>query len=163
MAGCGEPEAGLELIEETIAEFPQLGFGYDVLWWVSEEIGRSEESLRAARRHFGITMNQPEVVAALRRGEEAGGYEGAMLAAADTLAQRWHETYVPAYEIAMAYGYGGDIDKHFEWINVAYDEHDPTLPYFGAIGRYAPALDDLRRAATLRRLQLDAWLDPEPW
>lgn len=163
MAGCGEAEAGLGLIEEAIAEFPQLGFGYDVLWWVSEEIGRSEESLRAARRHFGITMNQPEVVAALRRGEEAGGYEGAMLAAADTLAQRRHETYVPAYEIAMAYGYGGDIDRHFEWINVAYDEHDPTLPYFGAIGRYAPALDDLRRAATLRRLQLDAWLDPEPW
>ncbi len=162
LAGCGRPETGLEQIEETIAAFPQLGFGYDVLWWVSGGIDRPEESLSAAFQHFGVTMNQPEVVEALRRGRKAGGYEGAMLAAAETLAERRQETYIPAYEIAMAYGYGGNIDKHFEWISVAYDEHDPTLPYFGAIGRYAPALDDLRRAAVLRRMQLDSWLEPEP-
>jgi hypothetical protein len=106
-------------------------------------------------------MNQPEVVAALRRGEETAGYEGAMLAAADALVELWHETYIPAYEIAMAYGYGGNIDKHFEWLDVAYDEHDPTLPYFGAIGRYAPALDDSRRAAALERMHLDSWIDAQ--
>ena len=161
LAGCGKPEAGLELIEETIAAFPQLGFGYDVLWWVSGGIGRTEQSLRAALQHFGITMNQPEVVAALRRGNEVGGYEGAMLAAANQLVDLWHETYIPAYEIAMAYGYGGNIDKHFEWINVAHDEHDPTLPYFGAIGRFAPTLDDSQRASALKRIHLDSWIDPE--
>jgi TolB-like protein len=161
LAGCGNPDSGLKLIEETIAAFPQLGFGYDVLWWVSHGIGRSEDSLSAALQHFGVTMNQPEVAAAIHRGKEVGGYETAMLAAADALVELWHETYIPAYEIAMAFGYGGDIDKHFEWMNVAYEEHDPTLPYFGAIGHYAPALDDLRRAAVLERMHLDFWVDLE--
>ncbi len=162
MAGCGMLEAGLGLVEETIRAFPQLGFGYDVLWFAKGGMGRTGESLNAAIQHFGVTMNQPTVVAAHRRGEEAGGYEGAMLEAADALVELWDETYIPAFEIAMAYAYGGNIDKHFEWLDVAYEEHDPTMPYYGAIGRYAPFLDDPRRRTILQRLHLDSWIGEDP-
>lgn len=165
-AGCGATDEataeGLDLIRSTIDTFPQLGFGYDVLWWAGAGIGQLEESFNAARHHFGITMNMPEVVSALDRGYESNGYEGAMLAAGDLLAQLWHTTYIPAFEISMAYALGGDVDKRFQWIDVAYEEHDPTLPYIGGIGRYAPGFDDPRIQGVLERMRLLRWIAGKP-
>lgn len=165
-AGCGATDEataeGLDLIAATIDAHPQLGFGYDVLWWAGAGIGRLEQSFDAARKHFSITMNRPEVSQALDRGYEDSGYQGAMLAAADVLAELWHQTYIPAYEISMSYALGGDIDNYLKWIDVAYEEHDPTLPYLGAIGRYAPGSDDPRIQRVLARMKLEQWADAKP-
>jgi tetratricopeptide (TPR) repeat protein len=152
------------LIEEGIAEVnaalettPGLGFGYDLLWGANARLGNFDESLGAARKHFGITMGNQAVVDALDRGYEAGGFEAAMLTAAAVLADLSKSTYVPAVEIAALYQMGGEVDTAVNWLEIAYDQHDPTLPYIGAapfFGGIAPDYHDL-----LRRMNLAQWIE----
>ena len=52
---------------------PGLGFGYDVLWGANARLGRFDESLDNARKHFGVTMGNQAAVDALDTGYEAGG------------------------------------------------------------------------------------------
>ena len=65
-------------------------------------------------------------------------------------------TYIPAVEISALYEMGGDVDTAIEWLEIAYEQHDPTLPYIGAaplFGSIDPRYHDL-----LRRLNLSQWI-----
>lgn len=160
IALAGSLEEGIAMVEASLEASPGLGFGYDVLWGSYARLGRWEESYEAARNHFGITMGNPEAVAALERGYAEGGYQSAMLAAADVLVDINESRYIPAVEISTLYELGGDIDKAIEWLEIAYDQHDPTLPYVGA----APLFNagDVRYHDMLRRMNLEMWIPESP-
>jgi hypothetical protein len=52
---------------------------------------------------------------------------------------------------------GGEIDTAVDWLEIAYEQHDPTLPYIGAapfFGGSAPGYHDL-----LRRMNLAQWIE----
>ena len=153
----GSVDAGLALLQRTVDENPGLGFGYDVLWGIYAREGRFEESFEAAKLHFGMTMGRPQVVEALESAYAAGGYEAAMLAAAATLVELSESGYIPAVEISVCYELGGEIDTAIEWLEVAYDRHDPTLPYIGTAPLFAkgePRYQDL-----LRRMNLEQFIN----
>lgn len=157
MVLTGLHEQGIAEVNAALETTPGLGFGYDLLWGANARLGRFDESLDAARKHFGITMGNQPAVDALDRGYEAGGFEGAMLAAAAVLADLSKKTYIPAVEISGLYQMGGEIDTAINWLEIAYDQHDPTLPYIGAapyFGGTAPGYHDL-----LRRLNLAQWIE----
>ena len=153
---AGSLEEGIEVVEASLEAFPGLGFGYDFLWGGYAELGRWEESYEAARKHFGVTMGNPEAVAALEEGYAEGGYQAAMLQAAEVLVRINESHYIPAVEISTLYGFGGDMDKSLEWLEIAYDQHDPTLPYIGVAPLFAR--DEVRYQDLLRRLKLEMWI-----
>ena len=107
LAMIGELEKGAEIIEETIETTPGLGFGFDVLWWSHGSLGRYERAYRAARDHFIIAVGNAEAAAAMERGFEEGGFERAMISAADSLVKQSIDSYMPAFEIAALYDWGG--------------------------------------------------------
>lgn len=157
MVLTGSKEEGIAEVYAAIEKAPGLGFGYDLLWGANAEIGRFDEALDAARKHFSITMGNQTAVDALDRGYETGGFEGAMLEAAATLAELSKTTYIPAVEISALYQMGGETNKAIEWLEIAYDQHDPTLPYIGVapfFGGTSPAHHDL-----LRRMNLAQWIE----
>ena len=157
MVLTGLYEEGIAEVNAALKTTPGLGFGYDLLWGANARVGRFDESLDAARKHFGITMGNQAAVDALDRGYEASGFEGAMLAAAAVLADLSKTTYIPAVEISALYQMGGEIDTAVNWLEIAYDQHDPTLPYIGAapfFGGTAPGYHDL-----LRRMNLAQWIE----
>lgn len=157
MVLTGNNEEGIAEVNAAIETTPGLGFGYDLLWGANAEIGRFDEALDAARKHFGITMANQTAVDALDRGYETGGFEGAMLEAAATLAELSKKTYIPAVEISALYLMGGETDTAIDWLEIAYDQHDPTLPYIGVapfFGGASPAHHDM-----LRRMNLAQWID----
>jgi len=154
---AGLYEEGIAEGNDALRTTPGLGIGYDLLWGANARIGRFDESLDAARKHFGITMGNQAAVDALDRGYEASGFEGAMLEAAAFLADLSETTYIPAVEISALYQMGGEIDTAVDWLEIAYDQHDPTLPYIGAapfFGGTDPAYHDL-----LRRMNLTQWIE----
>jgi TolB-like protein len=153
----GSFDVGLELLQRTVDETPGLGFGYDVLWGAYARLGRLEESYEAAKLHFGMTMGRPQVVAALERGYIAGGYEAAMLEAAATLVDLSQSEYIPAVEISSLYEMGGSIEAAVEWLEIAYDRHDPTLPYIATAPLFP--IDEPRYHELLRRMNLEQFLD----
>ena len=88
-------------------------------------------------QHFG---NDPELKNALQRGHAEAGYRGAAKRLADVLSGRFGKPGgVGAYGLAIPYIHAGDRDRAFEWLERAYDEHDPNMPYLRA-----PEMDFLR-------------------
>jgi len=157
MVLTGPNEEGIAVVNAALETTPGLGFGYDLLWGANAEIGRFDEALDAARKHFGITMANQTAVDALDRGYSTGGFEGAMLEAAATLAELSRTTYIPAVEISALYQMGGETDTAISWLEIAYDQHDPTLPYIGVapfFGGTSPAHNDM-----LRRMNLAQWIE----
>ena len=155
---AGDREGGIARIEASIESFPGLGFGYDVLWWAYADLGRWDEAFRAARNHFKITVGDPAAVDVLEQGYGNGGFEHAMLETARFLAAERETRYVPSFEIAALYDWGGDDEKAIHWLNVAYDERNPTLPYVGV----APFIKNSRGhpefIALLRKLNYEQWI-----
>lgn len=157
MALTGSHADAIDEMNAVLESTPGLGFGYDVLWGANEKLGRFEESLDAAKKHFGITMRNQAAVDALDRGYESGGFDGAMLTAAAFLAELSETTYVPAVEIAALYEMGGELDEAAMWLEVAYDQHDPTLPYIGAAPFFG-SMDTQHYNEMLRRMNLSQWI-----
>jgi tetratricopeptide (TPR) repeat protein len=78
--------------------------------------------------------DDPERVAAFERGLAEGGYEGAQLAIAALLAERYEgrgggQGHFGARGIALRYLDGWDIERGMYWIKKAVEERDPNLPY----------------------------------
>ncbi len=155
----GDTAAGVAQIEDCLREVPALGFGFDVLWFGNARLGRWNAAYEAAVSHFGITMGQHEIAAALVRGHAAGGYRNAMREGALAAERVSGSAYVPAVEISLLWEMAGDADKAFEWLDTAYDWHDPTLPYIAATGMMFALDEDPRFRALLERMDLAMWIE----
>ena len=57
------------------------------------------------------------------------GYNKALRALAELLIQRRNEGFVGASQIATAYTRASMPQEAIEWLNIAYDEHSPEMPY----------------------------------
>jgi TolB-like protein/Tfp pilus assembly protein PilF/predicted Ser/Thr protein kinase len=97
----------------------------------------------------------PELVEALERGLEEGGYEDAQRAIADV----WGSWYgkpgrrVNAVNIARLYIEAGDNDMAIEWFEKAYKDHLPNMPYLG-LPNHDPLRSDPHFQDLLRRIGL---------
>lgn len=154
----GDREDGIARIEASIESFPGLGFGYDVLWWAYADLGRWDEAFRAARNHFEITVGDPAAVDVLERAYASSGFEHAMLETARFLAAERETRYVPSFEIAALYDWGGDDDESVRWLNYAYDERNPTLPYVGVAPFIKNSRDHPGFVSLLRKLNYEQWI-----
>ena len=155
----GDLEEGVSKLQIIVDEWPSLGFGYDVLWGGHVRLGNFDLALDAARNHFGLTMGQPSMVEAIDRGFAAGGFRRAMLEGAQEAVRLNMEGYIPAVEISMLFELSGDLDGMFEWLDTAYEQHDPTLPYSGAAALFNHDPDEPRFIALLERMNLGGWVE----
>jgi TolB-like protein len=130
---------------------PDMGVAFSVMQRVYIVKGMRDEQL--ADQRLRITRD-PERLAAFERGPAEGGYEGAQRGIADVLAARYEKSqYLGALGVALRYLDAGDKDRTIEWLQKAYDDHDPELAYVGM-----PPWDrlkiDSRYQALLRRIGL---------
>jgi serine/threonine-protein kinase len=122
--------------------------------------GMQEAQLEQQRQRIA---HDPERVAAFERGLAEGGYEGAQLAIADLLAERYERargvpeissrTVFLANAIAMRYIDGGDTPRALDWLEVAYQARDPNFPYLG-LPLFDPLRSDPRFQDLARRMNL---------
>jgi len=103
----------------------------------------------------------PERVAAFEQGLAEAGYEGAQRRLADLLAARYEKSggvpdhgilrvYMPC-NIALRYLDAGDYDRAIDWLEKAYEVHDPNLVDLGS-PLYDPLRSDPRFHDLLRRM-----------
>lgn len=95
-----------------------------------------------------------EALDALERGFAEGGYRGALQRVAETLVARSRTTYVTPWQIGTLYTRAGKNNEALEWLEKAYEAHDPNMPYLSV----DPIFDDLRADPRfqdiLRRMKL---------
>jgi len=113
--------------------------------------GMRDEQLAIQRARIAL---DPERLAAFERGIKEGGYEGAQRGIADVLAARYEKSeYLSATGIANRYLDAGDYDKAIDWLEKAYEDRNPNLPYLG-LPEYNPLRSDPRFQDLLRQMGL---------
>jgi len=99
-----------------------------VLWLVFHLKRQYDEALDGAKAFYAALELTP-VVEAMSSGYETGGYPGAMLAAAETLAAISQQVYIGPCFIAYPYAAAGETEKALEWLEKGFEIGDPNMPY----------------------------------
>ena len=95
----------------------------------------------------------PELLRALDQGYAEGGFAVAKKRLADTLAARFGKPGgVSPYHLANLYLHAGDRDRVFEWLEIAYAEHNRNMPYLRL--HFHSLRDDPRFQNLLQRMNL---------
>jgi serine/threonine protein kinase len=115
--------------------------------------GMYEEALEIWRIWFA-TKGDREAEEALARGYEEAGYSGALSSVAELMIERSRTTFVTPWQIATLYTRAGKKDEALEWLEKAYEAHDPNMPSISV----DPIFDGLRAEPRfkdlLRRMNL---------
>jgi tetratricopeptide (TPR) repeat protein len=138
-------DKAIEIGTKLTTENPTFAAGHSYLanmYWAAHKYPQFIQETNAAAQLLG-DKNYSEFAGALDAGFRSGGWPGAQRKGIETLlAQRKAKTdFVSPHAIAELYADTGDKDHAFEWLNVAYQEHD--------------ALNTLRTDFTLDSLRSD--------
>jgi tetratricopeptide (TPR) repeat protein len=117
------------------------------------EQGRFDEALAELEAMFAAD-GERELEVTLERGYAEGGYREAMRRVAEARAARASTTFVPPLGLAGLFAHAGEPERVLEWLENAYEAHDPNLPYVGAIPLFDIVRDDPRFQDLLRRMNL---------
>jgi len=108
-----------------------------------------EESLATSRELYTATGSH-DLLEALDRGYEEGGYEEAMRQTAEAMAARSNRAY--SLDIATLYIFAGEKERALGWLEIAYEERMQNLVYLNVYPKWDPLRDDPRFQDLIRRM-----------
>ena len=182
LAGLGRTAEALEVMRKGIALDPLSARAWRQLALLELDLGRLAEAKQAAQHLVVILPNSyltrsvtgrialdearyADALTEFRKddigawkligtamAEHSLGHAAASQAALDELIQKHSATL--AYQIAEVYGWRGERDQAFEWLERAYRQHDGGMSYIRHDRFLAPLRDDPRYAALLKALNL---------
>ena len=150
----GRLEGAVEKLSRLHAEVPGFGFGYDVLWYSNFRLGNLDAAVDAAKKHFSVTVGIPNVADKIEQEFAENGFESAMLALGAELESLARQQYIQGVFIAMPFAMAGDATKAVEWLEVAFEQRDPMMPYIGTLAGTARIAGDPRFAQILAKMDL---------
>lgn len=119
-------DEAIEQLQKPLEMDPSFYPARQALWRIYRYKNLYEEAFREAKKTFSLLGDQ-EVVEAMQQGWGESGYPGAMRLAAQKLAARSKQRYVPPTEIARLYSDTEDQDQTLHWLQRAYDQRDARL------------------------------------
>jgi tetratricopeptide (TPR) repeat protein len=114
-------------------------------------MGRHDEALDMWR---ASNARDPEAIAALERGYAVGGYEGALSELAAMFIARSRTTYVPPWQIGTLYTRAGNAELALDYLERAFEERDPNIPYLSVDPIFDYLRDEPRFRSMIERLGL---------
>ncbi len=149
-------EKANELYQKLIADNPTSGgahWEFAYAEWDQRKYPQTIHEFATAGQLLG-NKNMTDFAAALDAGFHSGGWPGALRKGIElSLAQRKAKNgYVPPYLIAALYADLGDKDHAFEWLSIAYKEHDYYLRSLRIDPLFDPLHSDPRYAELIRKI-----------
>jgi TolB-like protein/tetratricopeptide (TPR) repeat protein len=95
-----------------------------------------------------------EAEEALARGFAENGYQRALQRVAETLIARSKTSYVTPWQIGTLYTRAGMNNEALEWLEKAYEAHDPNMPYISVDPIFDGLRNEPRFQDILRRMKL---------
>jgi TolB-like protein/lipoprotein NlpI len=111
--------------------------------------GRDIEALELLRMKATI----PEIKEAFSNAIATEDFAGARRNVGDILVEKSKTTYINPIRMASNYAFAGDKNKAIDWLEKAYQEHEPNLPYLLS-PNYDSLRDDPRFQYLCRRMNL---------
>lgn len=119
---------------------------------VLDRLGRSAEAVEELARAFELA-GQPALANGVRRAYAAQGLDGALGLVIQALIQkRASGAYEPAEHVAELYARLGQVEKAFEWLEIAFREHDTELNRLKVDPLFDPLRKDPRFNDLLKRV-----------
>jgi serine/threonine protein kinase/Tfp pilus assembly protein PilF len=119
-------DEAIEQLQKPLEMDPTFYPARQGLWRLYRYKNLYEEAFAEAKKTFSLLRDQ-EVVEAMQQGWGKSGYPGAMRFAAQKLATRFKQKYVPPYEIARLYSDTEDQNQTLHWLQTAYEQRDARL------------------------------------
>jgi len=116
--------------------------------WALSMTGRYKEAFDQFKIGFG---NDPELLKAIEQGYTEDGWKGLLISFNEVCLKR--DNWSPI-DIAGNYTLLGDNDKAMYWLERAYENHDPNLPYVPLSPLWDNLRDNLRFQDLCRRMKL---------
>jgi adenylate cyclase len=111
------------------------------------------EALEIWKRSYA-ERNDREAEDALARGSEEGGYQGALQRVAEMLIARSRTTYVTPWQIGTLYTRAGKNKEALDYLEKAYEAHDPNSIYLGVDPIFDSLRNEPRYQDLLRQIKL---------
>jgi tetratricopeptide (TPR) repeat protein len=140
-------------LQSTLRTEPNFPAAHQGLWGAFYLMHKYEEALEEAKKFFTL-IGDSEVADALARGCTEGGYTKAMSLAAEELAARSEQIYLPALRIARLYAHAGEKDQALAWLEKACDEHETPLVHLGVGWDWDTLRREPRFQELLRRIHI---------
>jgi TolB-like protein/Tfp pilus assembly protein PilF len=126
---AGQYDQGIAVCKQLAQENPTFATAHDCLFYAYWNKRMYPEAVEEFGANAQLTRD-PEAVenaAALDRGFRSGGWPAAEAQLADVFESRRKTGYASPFMIARLYADRGDSDKAFQWLDIAYREHDSLL------------------------------------
>ncbi|UCC84538.1 MAG: protein kinase [Gemmatimonadota bacterium] len=120
---------GIEELQAALRIEPNHPVAYSNLAWAYHMTGNYDGALAMLRKLF---PGDQELDVALDRGYAEGGYRTALRRYAETLAARPEAAERLSWVVAFIYAWAGEKERTLEWLELAYQAHDPNLPAFNS-------------------------------
>jgi serine/threonine protein kinase len=133
---------------KTLAMQPGAPVAETALCLSLRELKKYDEVLAIERKWYS---DFPALLEAFDRAYAKGGYAKAWGAVADEQTAL-HDKGENALDIADSYVLGGDKSKALDWLEKAYEERNPSLPYISCMPRWDALRSEPRFQALLRRM-----------
>jgi TolB-like protein/tetratricopeptide (TPR) repeat protein len=147
----GEFQRAAEQAERTLVLHPNVVQAFHVLGWAHLERGQLGEAVDSFQRGRAISRD-PLTLAYLALALARVGKRADAEALLPELVECVEQGRAPARSVAILYAGLGDLDRAFEWLERAYQEHDPGLLALRVGPMYEPFRRDARFQALLSRM-----------
>jgi tetratricopeptide (TPR) repeat protein len=144
-------DEAIALARETLRTAPNNLQVMSTLKSAYHHKGMYEEALEIWKRYYA-TRGDREAEEALARGYAEAGYSGALSRLAEMMIKRSRTSFVTPWRIGTLYTRAGKNDKALEWLEKAYEAHDPNMPYISVDPIFDVLIDDSRFQDLLRRM-----------
>ena len=130
-----------------------IAYGFAALAYAN--MGMYKEAFAEAKKVLDLLGPNNETLSTLGIIYAMEGKEDKAKGILDELLELEKQRYVQPSYIASIYGYLGEMDKAFEWLEKAYEERDQQMIYLKAWEIYDPLRSDPRFKAMLKKMKLE--------
>jgi len=134
-----------QLLENILENEPESRIALTTLRSVYHQQKKHEKAIRIWKRTY---PGDQEAVKTIDAGYLDGGYSMALRRLAEMLIERSRTSFVTPWQIGTIYTRAGMKDEALEWLEKAYEAHDPNMPYINI----DPIFDYLREEPAFKNL-----------
>ncbi len=142
LTGARQYDQAIAICKQLVQDNSTFPIAHDCLvwaYWGKQEYAQVVEEWKIEGQ-FNGNPDDIKFAAAFEEGFRSAGWKGAMAAGADNFEARRKTGYGSPFFIARFYADMGDKDKAFEWLDLAFREHDRLLTDLNV----SPGFDNVR-------------------
>lgn len=144
-------EESIKMANEAVALDPSAILALSAVGYSSSKLGKPADVVEAFKKVYNYQY--PNVAHAFKPANNEAEALKILHAEADTLVRQRDKTYILPIDITQFYLFAGDTQNAMIWINKAFEEKDPNLPYI-LMPLFDPVRNDPRFQEIARKMNL---------